>query len=119
MQVFKCKFYCLSLFTNDLEEITKSADILISAIGRPYFVTENMVRKDSIIIDVGINKVLNRNTKKSNFVGDVDYESVFKKVNTITPVAGGVGSVTTATLFSTIIKSTRLYEYWVSKYYTF
>lgn len=94
--------------TKDLEEITKSADILISAIGRPYFVTENMVKKDSIIIDVGINKILDKDSKQYKFVGDVDYENVFEKAMSITPVPGGIGSITIATLMSNIIKATKI-----------
>lgn len=94
--------------TKDLEEITKSADILISAIGRPYFVTENMTKKDSIIIDVGINRILDKDSKQYKFIGDVDYESVFEKVKAITPVPGGIGSITTATLMSNVIKATKI-----------
>ncbi|MCK4357151.1 MAG: bifunctional 5,10-methylenetetrahydrofolate dehydrogenase/5,10-methenyltetrahydrofolate cyclohydrolase [Candidatus Cloacimonetes bacterium] len=109
----KCKYanatvtVCHS-HTKDLEEITKSADILISAIGRPYFVTANMTKKDSIIIDVGINRILDKDSKQYKFVGDVDYESVFEKVKAITPVPGGIGSITTATLMSNIIKATKI-----------
>lgn len=70
-----------------------------------------MVRKYSIIIDVGINRIFNQITKQYKFIGDIDYENVFEKVNAINPVPGGIGSITTAILFSAIIKSTRLYEY--------
>ena len=109
----KCKYanatvtICHS-HTKDLEEITKSADILISAIGRPYFVTENKVKKDSIIIDVGINRILDKDSKQYKFVGDVDYENVFEKAMSITPVPGGIGSITIATLMSNIIKATNI-----------
>ncbi|MCK4339904.1 MAG: bifunctional 5,10-methylenetetrahydrofolate dehydrogenase/5,10-methenyltetrahydrofolate cyclohydrolase, partial [Candidatus Cloacimonetes bacterium] len=109
----KCKYanatvtVCHS-HTKDLEEITKSADILISAIGRPYFVTENKVKKDSIIIDVGINRILDKDSKQYKFVGDIDYENVFEKVKAITPVPGGIGSITIATLMSNIIKATNI-----------
>ena len=91
--------------TKDLEEITKSADILISAIGRPNFVTKMMVKKDSIIIDVGINRILDQESNKYKFVGDVDYKNVFEKVKAVTPVPGGIGSITTATLISNIVKA--------------
>ncbi len=91
--------------TKNLTEITRAADILIAAIGKPYFVTEKMVKKDSVIIDVGINRIFDKESEQYKFVGDVDYESVFEKVNAITPVPGGVGSITTATLLSNVVKA--------------
>jgi methylenetetrahydrofolate dehydrogenase (NADP+) / methenyltetrahydrofolate cyclohydrolase len=78
--------------TNDIPYYTKQADILVAAMGKPHFITKDMVKKDSIIIDVGINRV------DDKLIGDVDYESVFDKVSMITPVPGGVGLMTVAML---------------------
>jgi len=78
--------------TKDLPAISRSADILIAAIGKPNFVTPDMVKDDAIVIDVGINRV------DDKLVGDVDYESVLKKASLITPVPGGVGPMTIAML---------------------
>ena len=91
--------------TKNLEATTRAADILISAIGRPYFVTEKMVKKGSVIIDVGINRIFDKKSEQYKFVGDVDYESVFEKVIAITPVPGGIGTITTATLLSNVVKA--------------
>ena len=87
----------------NIEEITKSADILISAIGKPKFVTENMVKEGVVIIDVGINRLEN-----GLLVGDVDYENVFKKATYITPVPGGVGPMTVAMLLTNVVKAGKL-----------
>jgi methylenetetrahydrofolate dehydrogenase (NADP+)/methenyltetrahydrofolate cyclohydrolase len=93
--------------TKNLAEITKMADILIAAIGKPLFVTEKMVKKDCIIIDVGINQVEDESKKGYKFVGDVAYEDVFDKVQAITPVPGGIGTITTATLLSNVVKAVK------------
>lgn len=74
--------------TNNLKEITKTADILISAVGKPNFVTEDMVNDHMTVIDVGINRV------NGKICGDVDFDNVSKKVKLITPVPGGVGPLT-------------------------
>jgi len=81
--------------TENLHEITRQADVLIAAIGRPKFVTADMVKDGVIIIDVGINRVEDT-TKKSGFrlVGDVDFEGVSEKSSFITPVPKGVGPMT-------------------------
>jgi methylenetetrahydrofolate dehydrogenase (NADP+)/methenyltetrahydrofolate cyclohydrolase len=78
--------------TRNLEEITKQADILIVAVGKPKFVTVDMVKNGSIVIDVGINKV------NGKLIGDVDFDKVKKKCSFITPVPGGVGPMTVAML---------------------
>lgn len=70
--------------TKNIEQITKNADILISAVGKPKFVTSNMVKENAVVIDVGINKIENK------IVGDVDFEEVSKIASHITPVPGGV-----------------------------
>ncbi|MBP9802490.1 bifunctional 5,10-methylenetetrahydrofolate dehydrogenase/5,10-methenyltetrahydrofolate cyclohydrolase [Patescibacteria group bacterium] len=76
----------------DIEEITRQADILVSAVGMPFFVTADMIKEKAIVIDVGTNKV------KDYSVGDVDYSAAFTKVSHITPVPGGVGPMTVAML---------------------
>ena len=85
--------------TTDLPSITRQADVLIAAIGRPNFVTEDMVKDGVNVIDVGINLVEDSN-KKSGYrlVGDVDFDAVATKAAHITPVPGGVGPMTVAML---------------------
>lgn len=85
--------------TKNLAEITRQADIIVAAIGRAKFVTEDMVKPGAVIIDVGINRIPDA-TKKSGFrlVGDVDFENVAPKCEKITPVPGGVGPMTVAML---------------------
>lgn len=84
--------------TDNLTWHTVQADILIVAIGRPNFITEDMVKKDSVVIDVGINRLPTDNEKGYEIVGDVDFKSVSKKVEYISPVPGGVGRMTIAML---------------------
>lgn len=81
-------------YTKNLKEICKSADIVIAAIGKPHFVTEDMIQKGSVVIDVGVNKI------KPSLppVGDVDYERVAPLCSYITKVPGGVGPMTIAML---------------------
>lgn len=86
--------------TENIEEITKTADILISAIGKPYFVKANMVKPESVIIDVGTNRL-----ESGKLVGDVDYDNVVDLVNYITPVPGGVGPMTIAMLMKNTLES--------------
>lgn len=83
--------------TKNIEEITKKADILISAIGRPKFITANMVKEGAVVIDVGINRL------ETGLVGDVDYEEVQNKASYITPVPGGVGPMTIAMLLNNVV----------------
>jgi len=83
----------------DLSQFTKQADILIAAIGRANFISEDMVKNDVVIVDVGINRVEDPSAKKGyRIVGDVDFENVSKKASFITPVPGGVGPMTIAML---------------------
>lgn len=86
--------------TKNIEEITKDADILIAALGKPKFVTENMVKDGAVVIDVGINR-----NEEGKLVGDVDFENVSKKASYITPVPGGVGPMTIAMLMSNVVKA--------------
>lgn len=85
--------------TPNIEYYTKQADIIIAAIGIPNFLTEHMVKKDAVIIDVGINRVEDPDSKHGfKLVGDVDFENVKEKAGYITPVPGGVGPMTRAML---------------------
>lgn len=88
--------------TQNIKDITKNADILISAIGKANFVTEDMVKSGSVVIDVGINRLDN-----GKITGDVDFEKVKEKASYITPVPGGVGPMTIAMLMNNVIKATK------------
>ena len=88
--------------TQNLAEVTKQADILICAIGKPKFVTEDMVKKDAVVIDVGINR-----DENGKVCGDVDFENVEKKASYITPVPGGVGPMTIAMLMNNVVKAAK------------
>lgn len=85
--------------TGDLAAVARTADILVAAIGKPRFVTADMVKPGAVVIDVGINRVPDA-TRKSGYrlVGDVDFENVAPKCSLITPVPGGVGPMTVAML---------------------
>lgn len=89
--------------TADLREVTKRADILVVAIGKPKFITADYVKEGAVIIDVGIHR--NENGK---LCGDVDFDSVAPKCSAITPVPGGVGPMTIAMLMSNCIASVDL-----------
>ena len=84
--------------TKNIEELTKQADIVISALGVPNFVKADMVKEGAVIVDVGITRVTDNSAKGYKIVGDVDYENVSKKSSYITPVPGGVGPMTIAML---------------------
>ena len=84
--------------TKNIEELTKQADIVISALGVPNFVKADMVKEGAVIVDVGITRVTDKSAKGYKIVGDVDYENVSKKSSYITPVPGGVGPMTIAML---------------------
>ena len=92
--------------TNNLQQITQKADIIISALGIPNFLKGNMVKKGVIIIDVGITRVTDENNPKGYVIkGDVDFEDVSKKSSFITPVPGGVGPMTIAMLLKNTLIS--------------
>ena len=95
--------------TPNLPEFTQKADILIAAIGKPEFVTKDMVKKGATVIDVGINRVADQ-SKKSGYrlVGDVNFEEVAPLCNAITPVPGGVGPMTVAMLMTNTVKAFEL-----------
>lgn len=85
--------------TNNLASITKTADIIIAAIGKPQFVTADMVGDNTVVIDVGINRVDDASDPRGyKLVGDVDFDAVKPKASAITPVPGGVGPMTIAML---------------------
>jgi methylenetetrahydrofolate dehydrogenase (NADP+)/methenyltetrahydrofolate cyclohydrolase len=92
--------------TKNLAEITRKADILIAAIGKPEFVTADMVKPDAVVIDVGINRITDAEGK-SRLVGDVDHENVSKVASHITPVPGGVGPMTVTMLLHNTVLSYR------------
>ena len=84
--------------TENLNEMTKLYDIIISCVGKPNFITADMVKKDAVIIDVGINRV------NGKVVGDVSYDEVAKVASYITPVPGGVGPMTIASLLENVLE---------------
>lgn len=88
--------------TKNLSEYTKKADVIIAAIGKAKFLTEDMVKDGVVIIDVGINR-----QDDGKLVGDVDFENVSKKASYITPVSGGVGPMTIAMLMNNVIKAAK------------
>ena len=91
--------------TKNINDYTRNADIIISAIGVPNFLTSEMIKENSIIIDVGINRIDSDNQKGYKIIGDADYDSVFDKVSKITPVPGGVGPMTIAMLVENTIEA--------------
>lgn len=94
--------------TQNLPEICRSADILIAALGRPEFITAEMVKEGAVVIDVGLERVPDA-TKKSGFAlkGDVKFDEVAPKTSFITPVPGGVGLMTICSLMQNTLKAAR------------
>ena len=88
--------------TRDIQNVTKNADILISAVGKINMVTEDMVKDGAVVIDVGMNRKAD-----GKLAGDVDFENVKEKTSYITPVPGGVGPMTIAMLMNNVIKATK------------
>ena len=94
--------------TKNLKQITSNADILIVAIGKPEFVDGEMVKKDAVVIDVGIHRQPSGKTKSGfKLVGDVKFDEVGKKASFITPVPGGVGPMTIASLLINTLKAAK------------
>ena len=85
--------------TQNLADIVKTADILVVAIGKPKFITADMIKEGAVVVDVGINRI--PDSKK--IVGDVDFENVKEKCSYITPVPGGVGPMTIMTLMDNVV----------------
>jgi len=97
--------------TKNLEEVTRSADILIAAIGQAHFVRAAYVREGAVVIDVGINRVEDKmNERGYRLVGDVAFDEVAPKAKAITPVPGGVGPMTIAMLMSNTVKAARQFS---------
>ena len=86
--------------TKNLQEITRQADILVAAIGKPKFITKDYIKEGAVVIDVGINR-----DENNKLCGDVDYDDVFEKAGAITPVPGGVGPMTIAMLMHNCLEA--------------
>lgn len=95
--------------TRDLAEICRKADILVAAVGRPKFVTENMVKPGAVVIDVGMDR-----DENGKLCGDVDFANVEPKAGYITPVPGGVGPMTIAMLLRNTVTAAKLQAGWKS-----
>ncbi|MBR4300698.1 MAG: bifunctional 5,10-methylenetetrahydrofolate dehydrogenase/5,10-methenyltetrahydrofolate cyclohydrolase [Bacteroidales bacterium] len=92
--------------TENLAEITRQADIIIVAIGKPFFLKADMVKEGATVIDVGIHRIEDKNSEKGyRIVGDVDFDNVAPKCSHITPVPGGVGPMTIVSLLSNTLKA--------------
>jgi methylenetetrahydrofolate dehydrogenase (NADP+)/methenyltetrahydrofolate cyclohydrolase len=83
--------------TKDLKKITEQAEILVVGAGVPNLITEDMVKDGAVVVDVGINRI------EGKIVGDVDFDNVINKVQAITPVPGGVGPMTVASLLQNTV----------------
>ncbi len=95
--------------TPNIAEFTKQADIVVAAIGKPNFLTADMIKEGAVVIDVGINRVEDPTAKRGyRLVGDVDFENVAPKTSAITPVPGGVGPMTIAMLMQNTVKAAAL-----------
>jgi methylenetetrahydrofolate dehydrogenase (NADP+)/methenyltetrahydrofolate cyclohydrolase len=92
--------------TKDIETITRQADILVAAVGRPLMVKSAWIKPGAVVIDVGINRVENpEDTAKTMLVGDVDYAEAINVASAITPVPGGVGPMTIACLLRNTVEA--------------
>ena len=89
--------------TKNLPEVTREADILVAAIGKPKFVTADMIKPGAVVIDVGINRIAPK-----KLVGDVDFDAAVEVASAITPVPGGVGLLTVAMLMKNVVKAVKL-----------
>ena len=88
--------------TKNLAEVCRRADILVAAVGKPRFITADMVKNGAVVIDVGMNRV------DGKLCGDVDFDEVSKKASAITPVPGGVGPMTIAMLMKNTVRAAQL-----------
>lgn len=94
--------------TKNMAEITRTADILVAAVGRPHTISADMVKDNAVVIDVGVNRVEDKTKKRGyRLIGDVDFEEVSEKVQAITPVPGGVGPMTISMLLGNVIESAK------------
>ncbi len=87
--------------TSDIGAVTREADIVVAALGRPKFLTADMVKEGAVVVDIGINRV------DEKLVGDCDYDALVEKVSAITPVPGGVGPMTVAMLMANTVRAFR------------
>jgi methylenetetrahydrofolate dehydrogenase (NADP+) / methenyltetrahydrofolate cyclohydrolase len=94
--------------TKDMAAHTRRADIIIAAIGKPKFITADMVKEGVVVIDVGVNEIGKTAEGKRILVGDVDFEGVKEKASAITPVPGGVGPMTIVMLMSNTVRAARM-----------
>ena len=95
--------------TKDLKEVTRRADILVVAIGKPKFVTKDFVKEGAVVIDVGIHR-----NETGKLCGDVDFDDVVDRVSAITPVPGGVGPMTIAMLMNNCVETVRIRASWLN-----
>lgn len=99
--------------TKNIAEVCRSADIIVAALGRPNFVTADMVKEGAVVIDVGITRVEDKSKKSGYRInGDVDFEKVAPKTSWITPVPGGVGPMTIAALMKNTFKACAMKHYY-------
>ena len=94
--------------TRDMAGHTRRADIIIAAIGKPKFITADMVKEGVVVIDVGVNEIGKTTEGKRILVGDVDFDTVKEKAGAITPVPGGVGPMTIVMLMSNTVRAARM-----------
>jgi len=94
--------------TKNLNEVTKTGDILVAALGKAKFVTADMVKPGAVVVDVGINSIPDPSSGKNKILGDVDFEAASKIAAAITPVPGGVGQMTIAMLLHNTIKAAEI-----------
>jgi methylenetetrahydrofolate dehydrogenase (NADP+)/methenyltetrahydrofolate cyclohydrolase len=94
--------------TRNLPDVVRQGDIVVAAIGRPRFITRDMIKPGAVVIDVGMNRIPDASTKSGyKLVGDVDFEAVKEVAGAITPVPGGVGPMTIAMLLSNTLKAAK------------
>ena len=95
--------------TKDMAEVTRQADILVAAMGRPRAITADMVQEGVVVVDVGINRVPDDTRERGyHLEGDVDFEGVSQKAEAISPVPGGVGPMTIAMLLTNTLKAAKI-----------
>ena len=95
-------------YTKNLSKYTKSADIIICAVGKPNLINKTMIKKGCVIVDVGINRINDSSEKGYHIVGDIDYNSVSNIAGSVTPVPGGVGPMTISMLVNNTILAAEL-----------
>ncbi|MEL6898335.1 MAG: bifunctional 5,10-methylenetetrahydrofolate dehydrogenase/5,10-methenyltetrahydrofolate cyclohydrolase, partial [Planctomycetota bacterium] len=89
--------------TKDLPDVIRGADIVVAAVGRPHFITADMLKPGCVVVDVGINRI--EENGDSRLVGDVEYDAASKVASAITPVPGGVGPLTIAMLLRNTVRA--------------